>query len=87
MSSFLSLLVALFRIRDIFIRIRILESVLKIADLDLWSVLQITDPDPDPALLGSGFQDTNKNVVFFFKKCEQNIFLFIFLCLFLTVVR
>jgi hypothetical protein len=45
---------AVFRIRDISIRIRLLGSVHLITD-------------PDPGLLVSGFQDTNKKYFFFFQ--------------------
>jgi hypothetical protein len=46
---------AVFRIRDILLRIRILGSVLWIVDPD-----SAPDPTPDPDLLGSGFQNANK---------------------------
>ncbi len=45
---------SVFRIWDIFVRIRILGSV-----------HLITDEDPDPALLVNNYQDANKKSVFF----------------------
>jgi hypothetical protein len=49
--------VAVFRIRDIWIRIQILGSVHWVADPDL-------DPASGHALFFSGFQDANKNKFF-----------------------
>jgi hypothetical protein len=51
-TRYLSIPIPLFRSRDILIRIRILGSAHWITDLD---------PDPDPALFGSGFQVAKKN--------------------------
>jgi|688.fasta_scaffold146100_1 hypothetical protein len=48
--SYVILSFTVFRIRDILARIRILGSVHCITN---------PDPDPDPALFGSGFQDSN----------------------------
>ncbi len=53
----------MFRIRDLLVRIRI--TVTFWYGFGLLDPYMITDPDPDPALFVSDFQDANKKKVFF----------------------